>query len=209
MIIRNNLAVYFFLDLQKAFDTVNHNILLKKLKVYGIRGITNKQSKSVLKGRKQYTPIEGIKSEQNTIHYGVPRGFVPGPPLFIILKNYFTNTIELSAVHHFADDGNLLFSDCFLKKLRKHFNRDLKLANEWICENQLSLNVSKTDINIFMPKCLNSRMGGQKIELNNQVKYLGVILQDDLHWKNFTHLIKTTIITIITPSLCRGVQIRL
>ena len=52
-------------------------------------------------------------------------------------------------------------------------------------------------------------MGGQKMELNNQVKYLGVILQDDLHWKNFTHLIKTTIITIITPSLCRGVQIRL
>ena len=92
-------------------------------------------------------------------------------------------------MQHFADDTNLL-SDYSLKKLSKHINSDLKLVNEWIRANKLLQNASKTEIIIFKPKnkniskCLNFQMRGQKIKLNKQVKYLRVILQDDLHWNS-------------------------
>ena len=85
------------------------------------------------------------------------------------------SAIQFSAVHHFADDTNVI-SDYSLKKLNKHINRDLKLANEWIRANKLSLNVSKTETIIFKPKnknitkYLSFRMNGQKIRFNKQVK---------------------------------------
>ena len=79
--------------------------------MYGIRGITNKWFKSFLKFRKQYTTIQGIKSDQNSIDYGVPQGSVLGPLLFIIFINDFHSAIQFIAVHHFADDTNLLLSD--------------------------------------------------------------------------------------------------
>ena len=93
-------------------------------------------------------------------------------------------------MHHFAVDENLPLPDYSLKKLNNHINRDLKPADEWVRANKLSPNLSKTEKNIFkpenknMPKCLNFRISGQKIKLNKQVKYLGVILQDDLHWNS-------------------------
>ena len=83
-----------FLDLQKAFDTVNHDILLKKLQHYGFRGLTNKWFNSFLKGRQQYTTIQGVKSEQDSINYGVPQGSVLGPLLFIIFINDLHNAIK-------------------------------------------------------------------------------------------------------------------
>ena len=163
-----------FLDLQKAFDTVNHDILGKELAVYGIRGITNKWFESLLNDRKQYKTIQGIKSDQNLIDYGVPQGSILGPLLSIIFVNDLHSAIEFSAVHHSADDANLFLFDYSLLKLNKYIDRDLKVANEWIRANNLSLNVSKTEIIIFTPenenitKCLNFRMSGQKIKLNKQ-----------------------------------------
>ena len=119
-----------FLIYKRSFDTVNHEVLPKKLEIYDIRGITKKWFKSFLKDRKQYITIQGIKSDQELIDYGVTQGFVLGPLLFIIFINDFHSAIHFSAVHHFADDTNLLLSDCFLMQLNKHGNRDLKLASE-------------------------------------------------------------------------------
>ena len=91
---------------------------------------------------------------------------------------------------HFAVDTNLPLPDYSLKKLINHINRDLKLADEWVRANKLSPNLSKTEKNIFkpenknMPKCLNFGISWQKIKLNKQVKYLGVILLDNLHWNS-------------------------
>ena len=178
-----------FLDLKKAFDTVNHNIVLKKLEIYGIRGITSKWLKSFLKDRKQHATIQGIKSDQNSTDYSVPQGSVLVLLLFIIFINDFHSAIQFIAVQHFADNTNLL-SDYSFKKLSKHINSDLKLVNEWIRANKLLQNASKTEIIIFKPKnkniskCLNFQIRGQKIKLNKQVKYLRVILQNDLHWNS-------------------------
>ena len=118
-------------------------------------------------------------SDQSSNDYGVPRVSVLGPFLFIIFINNFYNTIEFSPVHYFAYDTNLLLSGYSLKKLNKHINKDLKLANEWIGANKLSPNVSKTEIIILKPiykditKCLNFCM---PIKLNKQVTYSGVYL---------------------------------
>ena len=177
-----------FLDLQKAFDTVNHTTLLKKLAHYGIGDIANKWFQSFLEDRKQFTSVQGSKSAEKPIKYGVPQGSVLGLLLFILFINDLHKAIEFSSVHHFADDTNLLLIDKSLKKINKHINRDLKLTVDWIRANKLSLNASKTEIVLFKPrnkkitKQLNFRVSGQKIKQSSQVRYLGVILQDDLHW---------------------------
>ena len=136
------------LDLQKAFDTVNHCILLKKLEHYSIRGITNKWFNSFLTDQTQFTTVQGKHSDKNPVYYGVSQGSVLGPLLFILFINDFHAAIEFSSVHHFADDTNLL-SEHSLKKLNQHINRDLKLAVEWLRANKLSLNISKTELVIL------------------------------------------------------------
>ena len=116
-----------FVDLEKAFDTVNHKILLKKLEHYGIRNIANKWFGSYLSDRKQFVSIGGINSSNLPITCGVPQGSILGPLLFIIYINDMHDAIQFSKVHHFADDTNLLFSHKNLKILRKRVNMDLKL----------------------------------------------------------------------------------
>ena len=182
---------------------MNHTILLKKLTHCGIRGVANKWFQSFLEDRKQFTSVLGIKSAEKPIEYGVPQGFVLGPFLFILFINDLQKATEFSSVHHFADDTNLLLIDKSLKKINKHINRDLKLTVDCIRANKLSLNASKTEIVLFKPrtkkitKQLNFRVSGQKIKQSSQVRYLGVILQDDMHWD--AH------ITILEKDLSRSI----
>ena len=136
-----------FLDLQKAFDTVNHDILLKKLNHYGIRGIANNWFCSFLSDRMQFTSIDKSESGKRELKYGVPQGSVLGL-LFVLFINDLHKNIKFSTLHHFADNTNILLVEKSLKKLNKHMNRDLKLV-EWIGANKLSLNTSKTELVIF------------------------------------------------------------
>ena len=103
---KNNFACGVFLDFQKAFDTVNHKILLSKLSHYGIQGIPHKLFYSYLNNRKQYTSIDNDDSAVLTITHGVPQGSVLGPLLFLIYINDLHNVIKHSSMYHFADDTN-------------------------------------------------------------------------------------------------------
>ena len=119
------------------------------------------------------------------------------PGGIILLINDLHEAVEFSSVHHFADDTNPILTDKSMKKIDKHINRSLKLVAEWIRANRLSLNTNKTELVIFKPKnkiitkYLNYRIRGQKIKPSSQVKYLGIILKDDLDWNShLTKLIK-------------------
>ena len=129
-----------FIDLQKAFDTVNHDILIDKLSYYGIRGIPNQWFKSYLSNRKQYVSINGYNSDTMNIKHGVPQGSVLGPLLFLIYINDLYKCLAYSTAYHFADDTNLLVISKTQKQMQKHINIDLKLLHKWLIANKISLN---------------------------------------------------------------------
>ena len=135
--------------MQKAFDTVDHNILLIKLDYYGIRGIANNWFRSYLTNRKQYVTIAGGNSELKFMKFGVPQGSVLRPLLFLLYINDLNKAINYCVTRHFADDTNLLIKNKSLKQLKKHLNFDLRKLVNWLKANKISLNASKTEMLIF------------------------------------------------------------
>ena len=121
-----NIGCGVFVDLQKAFDTVDHQILLAKLNHYGIRGVSNDWFKSYLSNRNQYVSINGYESGLAALNCGIPQGSVLGPLLFLLYINDLNQAIKFCKVHHFADDTNLLCLSNSIKKLNKLVNADLK-----------------------------------------------------------------------------------
>ena len=119
------------------------------MEYYGIRGVANNWVKSYLSNRQQFVSINGFKSKQQTMKYGVPQGSVLGPLLFLIYINDLHKAIKYSTVHHFADDTNLLVVGKNLEIIQKQINRDLKLLCNWLRANKISLNASKTELIIF------------------------------------------------------------
>ena len=138
-----------FIDLKKAFDTVNHQILLKKLEHYGIRDKALLWFSSYLTDRKQYVHLNGCNSDIKEITCGVPQGSVLGPIHFLLYINDLPNISDKLKFYLFADDTNIYLDDANLKNLEKCMNNELKRLYEWLCINRLSLNISKTNFVIF------------------------------------------------------------
>ena len=172
-----------FLDFRKAFDTINHEILLSKLTHYRIRGQAVDWFQPFVRQRVQYTSISGFDSEPSLVTHGVPQGSVLGPLLFIIFINDLHKSVKHSQILHFADDTNLLYLNKSMKKISKHINHDLSLVVQWLRSNKISLNADKTEIIIFrskrkqITKYLNFRISGQKVNISNKVKYLGIQME--------------------------------
>ena len=133
-----------FVDLEKAFDTVDHNILLKKLGHYGVRGISSKWFESYLTDQKQFASINGFNSDISTITSGVSQGSVLGPLLFLIYINELNVAIKHCKVHHFADNTNLLNINISPKHLNKFIYIDLKNLTKWLNVNKISLKLMST-----------------------------------------------------------------
>ena len=183
-------ACGIFIDLQKAFDTVNHNILVNKLEYYGVRGTANNWFKSYLFNRTQYVSIEGFQSDMVQIKHGVPQGSVLGPLLFLVYINDLHKAIIHSKTYHFADDTHLLNISDSAKRIQKQVNIDLKCLYKWLLANKISLNCSKTELIIFQSDRsqetfeFNIKINGHKILPSDSIKYLGVYLDKNLSGKH-------------------------
>lgn len=122
---KGEFAAGIFVELQKAFDTVDHKILTHKLNHYGIRRTANKLFESYLKNRAQFVQISNAASKVAEIKHGVPQGSVLGPLLFLIYINDLNFAVKHSKTFHFADDTCTLYSSKSLKHLNSKINHDL------------------------------------------------------------------------------------
>src|SRR6218665_1708995 len=184
--------MYLSGPIAKAFDTVDHKILLTKLKHYGIRGVAFDWFSSYLHNRSQQVVCNRIASKFRTVKFGVPQRSIRGPLLFLIYINDLPNT---SSVLHtrpyivFADDSNIFLSGANLEKLIELANTELKIASDWFKANKLSLNLNKTNYMIF--RSTNKKISSTTKEINTDnviiprvvsTKFLGVYVDQHLKW---------------------------
>ena len=159
-------VVGIFIDLSKPFDSLNHMILLNKLKHKGIRGVPLQLFKNYLKNRTQSVFCNEHYSSSDIIKTGVPQGSILGPILFLVYIDDITNASSKLNYTIYADDTSLLIPDNDLHNLHKNLQTELQFINQWVKTNNLTLNISKTNFILFQNRSLNYQMPPLLLEGN-------------------------------------------
>ena len=179
-----------FIDFRKAFDTVNHSILLDKLSFYGIRGLPLKWFRSYLHERKFYVSIGESSSDVKFLSMGVPQGSILGPVLFLIYINDIINCSNSLNFTLYADDTTVSYSDAKIENLYSVFNEETYNLYNWTLANKLSLNFEKTKYMLISTKhcdtlkCFEIKFLNHKIERVKYFKFLGVLIDDKVNFSN-------------------------
>ena len=179
-----------FLDFRKAFDTVDHKLLLEKLSIAGIRGIANKWFQSYLSESKQYVQLGDEVSPQRIITRGVPQGSILGPLLFLIYINDINKAVLHGSLRLFADDANIFYKGGDSNILQQQIEADLSRLGQWLCNNKLSINFEKCNFMYicsqqrkpYLPR-INVQILNRQIRYTNCYKYLGVLIDEGLTFK--------------------------
>ena len=194
-----DVVISIFLDFSKAFDSVDHKILLSKLYRYGIRGGALEWFRSYLQNRKQYVDLDGTNSDVRSISHGVPQGSILAPLLFLLFINDLPYCSDFFKFTLFADDSNLL---CKLGKnsnIQEVINKNLIIVNNWLIANKIKINVEKSKFMVFSYKnsvnvdCF--RFGTGVITSTSTIKFLGVLIDKKLNFKDHVSKLKNIIST--------------
>ena len=187
---QDTLVGALLLDMSKAFDTVNHSILLRKLSRYGVRRAELKWFADYLSDRRQRVCIRGIKSQWCEAKRGVPQGSLLGPLLFILYVNDLPQSVQKSSVKQYADDTTISLSAEDITTLREGLEDDADNVMKWAENNGLKLNTKKTQLLLIGRKKRERElaqvkvlMGKEEVERSKCTKCLGEMLDDGLSWR--------------------------
>ena len=191
---KGNVNAVIFLDLKKAFDTVDHSILLSKLKAYGVGSNSFNWFKSYLDNRMQKCFVNGSLSDSQPLICGIPQGTILGPLLFLLYINDLPNCLANAHPRMYADDTHLTFASNDVAHLEENMNDDLDKITEWLTANNLTLNSSKTEFMLIGSRQrLNTfnrlpsfTIDGNSIKQVESTKSLGVYIDENLTWN--THI---------------------
>jgi hypothetical protein len=194
-------VVGLFADLSKAFDTIDHSILLDKLYALGFRGTSHKWFSCYLTNRYQYVELAGSKSCMSKLTTGVPQGSVLGPLLFLLYINDLTCVSKSLQFTLFADDTTVLYSNKSLVHNLNDAAQELEIVFDWFVANRLCVNVDKTHFMFFSKRgCVCDRvlkLRSCSVKLVQSTKFLGVYIDDKLNWA--VHI--TELVTKLNRSL--------
>ena len=199
----HKIVIAVFVDLRKAFDVVSPVILLNKLRYMGFRGPILNLLRTFLTNRKQYVRLDNYSSETEISECGVPQGSVLGPLLYsLYVLNLKIAGLE-AQYYTFADDTVLIYSSEKINDLEYKVNTDLKLYTSWLLHNKLRINIEKTKFLLFKQK---SKMianphiiiNNKEIEQVKKIKYLGLIIDHNLDWKEHINCLNNKISSIIS-----------
>ena len=195
------LTIGVFIDFAKAFDTINHSILLKKLEYYGIRGLALQWFMNYLKDRQQFVCYNDCISSNKLISCGVPQGSVLGPTLFLIYINDLPNSTSYFNFRLFADDSNLFHT---FNRNERNINladvsKSLQDVISWCNSNKLTININKTKFMIFKSRRRKVEIFGQLsinesvLESVNSISFLGICIDENLTWKKHINNVCTVL----------------
>ena len=198
---QGNCTLGVFIDFSKAFDTINHQILLAKLEHYGFRGPTLNWVRSYLHKRVQFVEVNGLSSHKDIISHGVPQGSVLGPTLFLLYINDLPNSSNFFDFRLFADDSNLFhsYTGGEIKNIDLNdVNLHIKEVLSWCDINKLTINRDKTNYIIFRGKQKRLNMTGtisirgEHIQEVDVVSFVGVLLDKHLTWAQHINKVNQT-----------------